>query len=118
MTPMTRPARRYWERRWKSIDRALRARPGSARLPLPDRPRGRLAGNDQLARLELGRVDDLGLGEGHIGLGVLHHQDRGRPLLPVRPLAAAEADRRVPALELIGEQGLHQGLACVALRRL
>src|ERR1700675_294507 len=102
MTPMTRPERRYWERRWKSIDRAAAAPgPGARDFGSRPGPDGRLAGNDQLARLELGRIDDLGLGERHVGLGVLHQQHRRRPLLPVRPLAAAEADRRVPALELV-----------------
>src|ERR1700730_10113458 len=103
MTPMTRPERRYWERRWKSIDRAAPASGPGAR-DARSRPDGRLARNDQVARLELGRIDDLGLGEGHVGLGVLHQQHRGCPLLPVGSLAAAEADRRVPALELGGEQ--------------
>src|SRR5512137_2906520 len=102
MTPMTMPERRYWERRWKSMIGGAPGRVGERARPLPTRPGDRSARNRQLAGLELGRVDDLRLREGHVGLGVLHHQDRGRPLLPVGAFPAAEADGRVPALELVG----------------
>src|SRR5215813_6251797 len=83
MTPMTIPDSTYWESRSRSND-------GSASALRRGHP---------VARLELGRIDDPHIRERHLGLRVLDHQHRRRPLLPVRPLAAGEADRAVPALE-------------------
>src|SRR5262245_10490259 len=97
---MTTPERTYWESSTASNDRpaasALRRHP--------------------VARLELGRVDDLHLGERHFRPGVLGHEHWRSPLLPVRPLAARETDRAVPALELVGQKRLDQVVALVALR--
>src|SRR5215471_21759941 len=101
ITPMTTPESTYWERRTVS-----NAAPGSA-----------LRRRHPVARLELGRIDDLHLRERHLRLRVLDHQHRRRPLLPVRALAAGEADRAVPALELAGYQRLDEVLGLVALRR-
>src|SRR5262249_45462093 len=96
---MTTPERTYWESSTASNDRpaasALRRHP--------------------VTRLELGRVDDLHVGEGHLGPGVLGYQHRRRPLLPVRAFAAREADGAVPALELVGQERLDQIVALVAL---
>src|SRR5262245_13606522 len=98
MAPMTSPASTYWD----ASVRSTRA-PGSGlrRHPVPG--------------LELRREDDLGVGERLLRLGVLHEQHGRRPLLPVRALAAREADGAVPALELAGEQRLDQVLGLVAL---
>src|SRR2546426_12387085 len=68
-----------------------------------------------LARLEFRGGDDLHLGERLLHARVLHHQHRRRPLLPVRALAAAEGDGAVPALELAGEERLHEVVGLVAL---
>src|SRR5262245_32800941 len=88
MTPMTMPDSTYCERRVRSIAWA----PGRAAGPSgPGPARYGSARHHEVAGLELGRVDDLGLGEGHLGLGVLQHQHRRGPLLPVGPLAAGEA---------------------------
>src|SRR5262245_14561295 len=99
MTPITTPERTYCERRTASTARrsALRGHP--------------------VAGLELRRIDDLHVVEGHLGLRVLGHQHGRRPLLPVRALAPRERDGPVPALELVVEQGLDDVLALVALRR-
>src|SRR5262245_66203574 len=99
MTPMTSPAKTYWETRSRSND-------GSASA---------LGCGHPVARLELGRIDDLHVRERHLGLRVLNDQHRRRPLLPVRPLAAGKADRAVPALELAGQERLDQVLRLVAL---
>src|SRR5215467_6215361 len=101
MTPMTIPDSTYWESRSRSTD-------GSASA---------LGRGHPVARLELGRIDDLHIRERHLGLRVLDDQHRRRPLLPVRALAAGEADRAVPALELAGHQRLDEVLGLVALRR-
>src|SRR2546426_4764668 len=97
---MTTPERTYWESSTASNDR-----PAMSAL----RRRHPVAG------LELGRVDDLHLVERHLRPGVLGHEHRGRPLLPVRALASGEADRAVPALELPGQERLDQVVAVVAL---
>src|SRR5437879_11714198 len=90
---MTTPDSTYWENR----NASNRGAPASSAL----RRRHPVSG------LELGWIDDLDLGERHLRLRVLGHQHRGRPLLPVRPLTAREADGAVPALELVGEGRLH-----------
>src|SRR5262252_9592554 len=92
---MTRPASTYCER----ITRSTSV----------------LGPRDPVAGLEIGRVDDLHLGERHLRFGVLNNQHRRRPLLPVRALAAREADRAVPALELAGQERLDQRIGVVAL---
>src|SRR5262249_9132707 len=99
MTPMTTPDSTYWESRSRSND-------GSASA---------LGRGHPVARLELGRIDDLHVRERHLGLRVLDHQHRRRPLLPVRALAAGEGYRAVPALELAGQERLHQVFGLVAL---
>src|SRR6267143_3032134 len=93
---MTMPESTYWETRTAST-RAL------LRLAHP------------LARLELARRHDLRLGERLLHLRVLDHQHRRRPVLPVRALAARERDGAVPALELPGQQRLHEVVDAVAL---
>src|SRR5438477_12703633 len=97
---MTRPDSRYWEKR-NASNAGVRSSALRRRHPV--------------SGLELGWIDDLDLGERHLRLRVLGHQHRGRPLLPVRPLAAREADGAVPALELVGEERLHQLLGVIAL---
>src|SRR5262245_19423605 len=101
MTPMTTPDSTYWDNRNRSND-------GSASAIRPGHP---------VARLEFGRINDLHLRERHLGLRVLDHQHRRRPLLPVRPLAAGEADRAVPALERVGQERFDQVLGLIALGR-
>src|SRR5437016_10531199 len=98
MIPMTSPESTYWDSSVPSIDRR--------RLLL-----------HQITGLELRREDDLGLGERLLRLRVLHEEHRRRPLLPVRSFTAREADRPVPALELGGEQRLHDIVRRVALPR-
>src|SRR5216684_2083051 len=99
MTPMTTPERTYCESRNASNGRAASS---ALRCRHP------------VSRLELRRIDDLHVRERLLGLRVLGHQHRGRPLLPVRALAAREADRAVPALELPGQERLDQLVAVVA----
>src|SRR4029450_3567898 len=99
---MTTPERTYWEKRTASNERPV----ASA-----------LRRRHPVAGPELGRIDDLHLGERHLGAGVLGHQHRRRPLLPVRTFAAREADGAVPALELVGQERLDHVVALVALGR-
>src|SRR5215470_14673234 len=101
MAPMTSPDSTYCERRYASTLRA-----GSA-----------LGRHHQVARLEIGREDDLCLGEGLLRLGVLQEQDGRAPLLPVRPLAVGEGDGAVPTHELVAEKRLEEIVRLVALGR-
>src|SRR2546425_3367421 len=100
---MTIPERRYWEKRYASTASALRR-------------------HQEVARLELGREDDLRLAEGHLGLRVLEEQHGRRPLLPVRALPVREADRPVPPLERVARSEEHtselQSLAYLVCRLL
>src|SRR5258708_20171762 len=98
MTPMTTPERTYCESR-----NASNGRPASSALRC----------RHPVSRLELRRIDDLHVRERLLGLRVLGHEHRGRPLLPVRALAAREADRAVPALELPGQEPLDHLLPVV-----
>src|SRR3989475_4056612 len=101
MTPMTSPERTYWDRRTASTE--------------APRSSSALRSRHPVARLELRRVDDPDVGERHLDRRVLRHQHRRRPLLPVRTLAAREADRPVPALERVGQERLDQLVGLVAL---
>src|SRR5438093_6876526 len=103
---MTTPASTYWDARIRSMEG------GRGRVP----PRSALGGRP-VAGLQLGRIHDLHVVEGHLRLRVLRNEHRRRPLLPVGPLAAREADGPVPALELVVEQRLDDLLALVALGR-
>src|SRR5438876_9722357 len=109
---MTRPDKTYWDRRYASTAPLSRPR------PRPSSPgRSALGGHHQVAGLELRRVDDLGLGEGLVLPGVLQEEHGRGPLLPVRAFAPRECDRAVPADELGAEEGFHDVVGLVALRR-
>src|SRR6266511_2233792 len=100
MSPMTRPDKTYWDSSYASTS------------PW----RSALGRHHQIAGLELRRVDDLGLGEGLLRLGVLQEEHRRRPLLPVGTVAPREGDGAVPNGELGAEEGLHDVVGLVALR--
>src|SRR6266487_1249787 len=91
MTPMTSPDRTYCDR-IKASMRSVRRLPRSGGSSA-------LRRQHEVAGLELRWIDDLGLGEGLLGLRVLEEEHGRRPLLPVRALAAREGDRPVPRSE-------------------
>src|SRR5713226_10352500 len=108
MTPMTSPDRTYCDR-MKASMRPVR------RLPLLGSGSSALRRLHEVARLQLRRIDDLGLGECLLGLGVLQEEHGRRPLLPVGALSARERDRPVPARELVAEERFDDVLRLVAL---
>src|SRR6266700_7441502 len=107
MTPMTSPDTTYCDR-IKASMRSVRRLPRSGGSSA-------LRRQHEVAGLELRWIDDLGLGEGLLGLRVLEEEHGRRPLLPVRALAARESDRPVPADELVREERLDDVLRLVGL---
>src|SRR5215510_11229575 len=102
MAPITTPERTYCD----SKVRSMAVGPSALRR------------QHQVAGLEFWWEDDLHVGKRLLRLGVLGKQNGRTPLLPVRTLAAREANGPVPPFELVVEQGLDKISALVALGRI